>query len=228
MKKFITIIVAFMSVLTLWGQTDEEKDIKAYLDFFQTHKEEVIRQALTKNLIQNQDTVLITRVINDAVYLCNNYDSIATINGTLSSEIERELTDFCRTYFKNIAPHHKFHEKEYVQIHTPKFLQTIQSYQGIFQSLRRQVESILETPINSEIDQDVSEAPIPIENSDPVSQPQDTTILYVLLILNLIVGTASIIFVILALRKVNSTNKNYKETKINKTEEAASSSIPRH
>lgn len=230
MKKFITIIVAFMSVLTLWGQTDEEKEIKDFLDYFQTNKDNVCQQALEKKLIQDKDTVLITRVINDAVYLYQNYRNIATINETLSSEIERKLTAFCRTYFNNIIIREDSN-KYNIYIETSKFLTTIKSYQDTFYSLHEQVKNILESQETDENNED--NIPKGLEDTEDLvqdSQPQDTTLLHVFLILSLIVGAASAIFAALALRKANSTDKELKKlkTKIDNIVKVDSSSKPRN
>lgn len=234
MKKFFTIIVAFMSVLTLWGQTDEDKDIKRYLEYFQQNKNEVILQAKQKSYIEDADTAQIISVINDAEYLCNNYKNIATIDNTLSSEIEKELTEFCETYFKNItSPNQNITSAngESISIGTNNFLKTIQKYQAPFKSLCGQVENILVPQEAGGVDKyDTPENAVePTEDSDQDSQPQYTALLYVLLILSLIVGAASAIFAVLALRKVNSTDKELKKlkTKINRIEEAAASSKSR-
>lgn len=233
MKKFITIIVAFMSVLTLWGQTVEEisiNNLKNYLDYFQDQKEEVIRQALNQKLIQGKDTVLITRVINDAEYLYQNYENIATKNDTLSSEIERKLTAFCRTYFNNIIIREDSN-KYNIYIETSKFLTTIKSYQDTFYSLHEQVKNILESQETDENNEDnIPKGLEDTEDSDQDSQPQDTTLLHVFLILSLIVGAASAIFAVLALRKVNSTDKELKKlkTKIDNIVKVDSSSKPRN
>ena len=234
MKKFITIIVAFMSVLTLWGQTDEDINIKGYLEYFQQNENEVILQAKQKIHLQNGDSALIISVINDAEYLYNNYKKIDAINNTLSSEIEKELTEFCSIYFKNITSDNQnitSANRESISIGTSKFLKTIRKYQVPFEKLCGQVENILVPQEADGVDKyDTPENAIePTEDSDQDSQPQDTTILHVFLILSLIVGAASAIFAVLALRKVNSTDKELKKlkTKINKIEETAASSKSR-
>lgn len=238
MKKFITIIVAFMSVLTLWGQTVEEisiNNLKNYLDYFQDQKEEVIRQALNQKLIQGKDTVLITRVINDAEYLYQNYENIATKNDTLSSEIEKELTEFCSIYFQNITSANQnitSANRESISIGTNKFLKTIRKYQVPFEKLCGQVENILVPQEADGVDKyDTPENAIePTEDLVQDSQPQDTTLLHVFLILSLIVGAASAIFAALALRKANSTDKKLKKlkTKIDNIAKVDSSSKPRN
>lgn len=234
MKKFLTIIVAFMSVLTLWGQTVEDIDIKGRLEYFQMNKDEVILQAKQKEYIQGDDSVLITSVINDAEYLYDNYENIATENSSLSSEIERKLTDFCETYFKNITSANQnitSANRESISIGTNNFLKTIRKYQASFENLCGQVENILVPQEADGVDKyDTPENAIePTEDSVQDSQPQDTTLLHILLILSLIVGAASAIFAVLALRKVNSTDKELKKlkTKINKIEEAPASSKSR-
>lgn len=209
-----------MSVPTLWGQTDKEIDIKYFLNFFQDHKEEVIQQT-QKDSIQDKDTVLITSVINDAVYLYNNYKNIATKDSTLSSNIKEELTNFCTTYFNNITK--KQGQTKVFSISTLSYFKTIQSYQKSFQSLREQVKSILEAPRDEEVLRDSIETST--EESYQASKKQDSIPLYILIILG-VVGATSIIFAILALKKINKTDKEIQElkTKINKIEEAAASS----
>ena len=235
MKKFITIIVAFMSVLTLWGQTDEDKYINDRLLYFQQNKDEVIRQAEEKGLIQAEDSALIVNVINNAEYLYNNYKKIDAINNTLSSEIERKLTDFCETYFKNITSTNQnitSANRESISIGTNNFLKTIRKYQVPFEKLCGQVENILVPQEADGVDKyDTPENAIePTEDSDQDSQPQDTTLLHVFLILSLIVGAASAIFAALALRKANSTDKELKKlkTKIDNIVKVDSSSKPRN
>lgn len=225
MKKFITIIVAFMSVLTLWGQTDEDKDIKRYLEYFQQNKGEVILQAKQKGHLQDGDSALIISVINDAEYLYNNYANIASKNETLSSEIKTSLTTFCTQFYNDITSA----DKQKILIGTRSFSITIKSYQTTFESLCKKIEESLSSSSPAADGDDNSDD----DNNDPdnpIHQDESSmSLLYVLIILSLIVGAASAIFAVLALKKINSTNKELKKlkTKINKIEEAAASSKSR-
>lgn len=213
MKKFITIIVAFMSVLTLWGQTDEDKYINDRLLYFQQNKDEVIRQAEEKGLIQAEDSALIVNVINNAEYLYNNYNNIAAINNTLSSEIERELTNFCKTYSKNITSTNG----ESISIGTKKFLETIREYQTHLKKLHEQVEESLSSSSPAADGDDNSD-----DNNNgpdnPIQNESSMSLLYVLVILSLIIGISAVILSVMILNEVKKTNKEAKKPQTNTSE----------
>lgn len=213
MKKFITIIVAFMSVLTLWGQTDEDINIKGYLEYFQQNRNEVILQAKQKSYIEDADTAQIISVINDAEYLCNNYKNIATIDNTLSSQIKKELTEFCIIYSINISAN-----GESISIGTNNFLKTIQKYQVPFNNLREQVEESLSSSslgANDDDNSDDSNTP-----GNPIQNESSMSLLYVLIILSLIIGITSVVLTVLTLNEVKKKNKEANKPKTSTSEKA--------
>lgn len=211
MKKFITIIVAFMSVLTLWGQTDEDMDIKGYLEYFQTNKNEVIRQAEEKVLIEEEDAKLIISVINDAEYLYNNYKNIAAINNTLSSEIERKLTNFCTEYYNDITSA----DRKRIGIGSQTFFITIKTYRKPFESLRQQVEESLSSPSPAAVGEADFDSNAP---GNPIQNGFSMSLLYVLVILSLIIGITSVVLAVLTLNEVKKTNKEAKKPQTNTSE----------
>lgn len=197
MKKFITIIVAFMSVLTLWGQTDEDKYINDCLNFFQENEDKVIQQARENHFIEDKDTLLINVVVNDAKYLSNHSGICDTL---LYPEITTQLIEFCEQYYQDITSINE----EGIAIDSNKFFITIKTYQKLFKLLRTLVE---EAERKSKLYSDDN-------SSSSISLPN------VLLILILVICISGVVLTVLTLNEVKKKNKEAKKPKTNTSEKA--------